>query len=878
MKRIYSILLALCVSSMLFAQLSIWNGSSDIWTKGAGTEASPYLIESAEQLAFISDMVNGGVTTYENTYFKLMTNIDLNNQIWVPIGVSEDWAFKGNFDGNNYTINNNSNSLFGHMVNAVIKRLNVQMKRMAELVINSQFKNCNIQCTNNGTFCDSAKISSFISCKSYINIHKELSTNKDEIILGGLVNKAESCSIINSQTLGNIYVCYKKTPSATNSFEAERTGCTYLGGIIGNSTQNKILSSSSACNILVVAEDGGSARGYNKNSTCYKGGIVGGIIGYSHTDTLEYCYSVSDVQGLNPKYDADSYNLRYNLAKDTCGILGIINNLLKDNSSRKKYGLVRNSYTSSPLLYDKSRIYYNYSEYVPAYGGGQQLVTREGYMSSDTIATTNSFASKDKTEASMKSASFPIILNTDSTVFIQDKFGVNDGYPIYKEQVYAITYPATDIQLTSANLNASYYALNADSIGFEYKESADKTHWYKRVSIDTLSSDSSYKLDNLATGTEYTYRFWVAQNGVFYFGEALTFTTQECSTNTYPETATICNGEEYEFANKILTKSGVYYDTLTAVNGCDSIIELTLTVSPINEIQKYDTIDAGESYDFFGNILTETGIYKHYVPAGAYCNLVIMNLYVKQPSVVVSVQSSNPSLGIVIGGGTYEKYTPITLTAIPNQGCRFVKWTDGNTDNPRVIIPESDCTYIAEFEEVNYTLTLAANDVAKGNVFGAGTYKYGTEVAINAIPNTGYQFTQWSDNDTNASRTIIITSDLSLTAYFQPIKYTIIATANDETLGTVYGSGEYAYNTSVSLMAVPQNGCEFITWSNGINSNPYTFVAVDNVTLQAIFRATSSGMEDVDVDANTSIQKILRDGQLLIIRDGKTYNVMGQEL
>mgnify|MGYP002513736531 FL=1 len=205
-------------------------------------------------------------------------------------------------------------------------------------------------------------------------------------------------------------------------------------------------------------------------------------------------------------------------------------------------------------------------------------------------------------------------------------------------------------------------------------------------------------------------------------------------------------------------------------------------------------------------------------------------------------------------------------------------YKENTHDKRRNSYQESDCTYIAEFEEVNYTLTLAANDVTMGNVFGAGTYKYGTEVAINAIPNTGYQFTQWSDNDTNASRTISITSDLSLTAYFQPIKYTIIATANDETLGTVYGSGEYAYNTSVSLMAVPQNGCEFITWSNGINSNPYTFVAVDNVTLQAIFRATSTGIEDVDVDTNTPTQKILRDGQLLIIRDDKTYNVMGQEL
>ena len=123
MKRFYSFLLTLCVSCTLFAQLSIWNGSSDIWTKGAGTETSPFLIESAEQLAFISDMVNGGVTTYENTYFKLMKNIDLNNLTWVPIGYSEERAFKGNIDGNNKTITNNTVALFEYITNAHINRL-----------------------------------------------------------------------------------------------------------------------------------------------------------------------------------------------------------------------------------------------------------------------------------------------------------------------------------------------------------------------------------------------------------------------------------------------------------------------------------------------------------------------------------------------------------------------------------------------------------------------------------------------------------------------------------------------------------------------------------------------------------------------------------
>ena len=828
MKRIYSILLALCVSSMLFAQLSVWNGSSDIWTKGAGTEASPYLIVSAEQLAFISDMVNGGITTYENTYFKLMTNIDLNNGVWVPIGNTKETVFKGHLNGNNYSIYGTQATLLGNIISSSISHLNIEMQGLAEYAESStisyiysnalfptnQANDCNIdrdfgcivsECLNSDiTFC----------------IGKTNATGIRTNLFGGIVGKATNSNISNCRTYSN------NIRSRSSVGDVEEDDEYYRGGIVGYLLGGKIQSCSSHCSL-----NGFGSKYYPVTGT---GDIIGGGYGdISYCESLGYAYYYV--------YDIETYSFN-------SGIMGAP--LLNTNS------FIKNSFTILNDIYG-----------TPTYWGEKRY---------GDVTITNTYCISDKTEASMKSASFPIILNTDSTVFIQDKFGVNDGYPIYKEQVYAITNPATDVQLTSANLNASYYALNADSIGFEYKELADKNHWYNRVAIDTLSSDSSYKLENLATGTEYTYRFWVAQNGVFYFGEALTFTTQECSTNTYPETATICNGEEYEFANKILTKSGVYYDTLTAVNGCDSIIELTLTVSPVNEIQKYDTIDAGESYDFFGNILTETGTYKHYVPAGAYCNLVIMNLYVKQPSVVVSVQSSNPSLGTVTGGGTYEKYTPITLTAIPNQGCRFVKWTDGNTDNPRVIIPESDCTYIADFEEVSYTLTLAANDVAMGNVFGAGTYKYGTKVAINAIPNTGYQFTQWSDNDTNASRTITITSDLSLTAYFQPIKYTIIATANDETLGTVYGSGEYAYNTSVSLMAVPQNGCEFITWSNGVNSNPYTFVAVDNVTLQAIFHATSSGVEDVDVDANTSIQKILRNGQLLIIRDGKTYNVMGQ--
>ena len=696
MKRFYSILLTLCVSCTLFAQLSIWNGSSDIWTKGAGTEASPFLIESAEQLAFISDMVNGGVTTYENTYFKLMTNIDLNNQVWVPIGNTGETMFKGHFDGWNHSIYGALTFLFGYISNASITRINIEMQglaKYAESSVISYVYSYAIFPIVDKDFC----IDKYFGCIVTECLDTDITfcigkTNASAIRLcffGGIVGKATNSHISNCRTYSNNIRCSSTLQSGDEQYTL------YRGGIVGYLLGGEVRSCSSAC----------SLNGFSTNQYPIAG--AGDIIGGGYGD-ISYCESI----GYAHYRCTDSRgNGMYNHYDFYCGVIGVP--LMNTNTN------IKNSFTILSDIYGEP--------------------TLNGFKKYGTATLINVFSSTDKTEASMKSASFPIILNTDSTVFIQDKYGVNDGYPIYKEQVYAVTIPATDVQLTSAILNANYYALNADSIGFEYKQTNDKNNWYNRIAIDSSSTETSFKLEGLETGTNYTYRFWVAQNGVIHFGEPQTFTTQECTTNTYPETATICNGEEFEFANRILTISGVYYDTLTAVNGCDSVIELTLTVSPVNEIQKYDTIFVGDSYDFFGQILTKTGTYTHYVPAGNYCNLVIMNLYVKQPSVLIT------------------------------------------------------------------------------------------------------------------------------------------ATANDEKLGTVYGGGEYAYNTSVSLMAVANDGAEFVTWTNGVVENPYIFKAVENMAIQAIFRTIPSGVDDVQVDENTTT-KILQNGQLFIIRDGKTYTVMGQEL
>ena len=95
------------------------------------------------------------------------------------------------------------------------------------------------------------------------------------------------------------------------------------------------------------------------------------------------------------------------------------------------------------------------------------------------------------------------------------------------------------------------------------------------------------------------------------------------------QAVTICSYESYEFGNKILTESGLYVDTLTSAGGCDSIVNLDLTVLfPAEEIINA-TICTGDSYTL-GNVTYQTpGIHEQNLIATSGCDsLVTLNLSV----------------------------------------------------------------------------------------------------------------------------------------------------------------------------------------------------------------------------------------------------------
>ena len=220
----------------------------------------------------------------------------------------------------------------------------------------------------------------------------------------------------------------------------------------------------------------------------------------------------------------------------------------------------------------------------------------------------------------------------------------------------------------------------------------------------------------------------------------------------------------------------------------------------------------------------------------------------------VAVSAEN---GIVTAAGEYEHGTEVILTATPNEGYHFVKWSDGVTEATRTITITDNITLSAEFAINVYTVTLTTEN---GIVTGAGEYEHGTEVTLTAIANEGYHFVQWSDGVTEATRTITVTDNITLSAEFAINVYIVTLTTEN---GIVTGAGEYEHGTEVILTATPNDGYEFVQWSDGVTDATRVIVVTEDIELVAEFRAISIGT-DVD-DTQTQKMRVYTKKQTLYV-------------
>lgn len=128
---------------------------------------------------------------------------------------------------------------------------------------------------------------------------------------------------------------------------------------------------------------------------------------------------------------------------------------------------------------------------------------------------------------------------------------------------------------------------------------------------------------------------------------------------------------------------------------------------------------------------------------------------------------------------TYDGTTP-TKPADAENIYTFTGW------DVTPVAVNGEATYTATFGTTTqtYSVSFAAEN---GTITGAtdGTYQYGTSLTFKAEPAACYRFVKWSDDVTDAERTVTVTGNITYTAIFEKITYTITVESDDDTQGTV---------------------------------------------------------------------------------------------
>ncbi|MEQ8707204.1 MAG: T9SS type B sorting domain-containing protein [Phaeodactylibacter sp.] len=143
---------------------------------------------------------------------------------------------------------------------------------------------------------------------------------------------------------------------------------------------------------------------------------------------------------------------------------------------------------------------------------------------------------------------------------------------------------------------------------------------------------------------------------------------------------TLCPGQFIQVGGNIYNMTGTYRDTITSAAGCDSIVTLDLTVPPPNIVDTTVTICQGESFAVRDSLLTEAGFYSFFLTSALNCDSTLnITLEVLEPiasiapafnlTCITSSVELNGTGSTPAGQLSYQWYAPdgTTLGTAPTQ-------------------------------------------------------------------------------------------------------------------------------------------------------------------------------------------------------------------
>ena len=360
---------------------------------GDGTEKSPYLIGTAEELRWFAERVNALDTAAAKAYVKLTQNIEVPGS-WTPLGKNASYAFSGHFDGDGHsvTITVDDPSLgyfgfFGCLDSGADRDSTTPIEDQPTVTVENLTVNGSIYCSEPGAFVGgiAARARGKVSIENCVNNATISSSAASSAGVGGLIGGYEDA-------VAYVYENIRMTvDGCTNNGTITVTGDNekaYVGGLVGS---NK--------NCVQVKDSA------NTGTVNAPGCTVGGLLGQAGSQTGGFAPSIEDSGNTGVLIGAE----------------GKTNNLFgegtvrKDNIKNSGDNVYEGGEITDPLLLEAMK--YNEVVAVPANAqvGDAVDAIKDGRQPVGTITVTCSQGEKDTNRSYLKVVDGKLLLAKENT-------------------------------------------------------------------------------------------------------------------------------------------------------------------------------------------------------------------------------------------------------------------------------------------------------------------------------------------------------------------------------------------------------------------------------------------------------------------------------
>lgn len=199
----------------------------------------------------------------------------------------------------------------------------------------------------------------------------------------------------------------------------------------------------------------------------------------------------------------------------------------------------------------------------------------------------------------------------------------------------------------------------------------------------------------------------------------------------------------------------------------------------INGVEKFRLTKKGTSLVLEGNdFWISTMSFRYHWSIDLNFHLVYVNSFMWHEPYTIEVYPNPKEGGIVHGTGIYNQGEEVTIIGEASEGYNFINWTE----DEKIISTEASLTFkatknrkfIANYQLKKYNIKIWSNPAEAGKVQGGGEYNHFYSAFVQATPNKGYTFVNWTEGDqvvsTTASYYFTVMKDRNLTANFKKIQ------------------------------------------------------------------------------------------------------------